>query len=370
MKKNNTTANNRTETKTLYRTSFTLPNGKRKFVSAKSQEELDKKVLELKLQANAGVDICDETTFGEYALLWYKAYKEPYCSATYKASILNILNNHLLPYLSGYPVRMIGQMQIQGCFGHLNGMSSSLFNKTKIVLNEILNSAVSNHLIASSPMLSAKISSKPRKREEREALTEEEEAEVLRVLRKEAMRPGANKGIVRAYYMCVFGFKFGMRRGEIAGLKESDFDLTSHDVVLRRSIIWPDNNHGQVNDRMKTDKAHRRLPIPDSVYDDVCKIVNETRRNKFILACDDGSPMSAVCVRNAWNKVEELTGYKFGKHTMRHTYCTRLYERGFLPKEVQYLMGHASPDMSLRVYAHYTQRSQYSKTSEKLRSSF
>lgn len=364
MKSKSTTA------KSLYRASFTLPNGKRKYVSAHSQEELDKKLLELKLQANAGVDISNDTTFGEYALLWYKVYKEPSGSVLHRNSILNVLNNHLLPYLSGYTLRSITPMQVQGCFAHLNGMSTSLFSKTKLVLSEIFDSAVSNHLIATSPMTGLRLSAKPRKKEEREVLTEDEETEILRIMRSEAMKPGATKAVVRAYYMCVFGFKCGMRRGEIMGLKSIDFNFTSHDVNLSRSIIWPHNTYGEVNEDMKTDNAKRTLPIPNSVFSDVRSLVEQTGANRFLFSCDDGKPLSASCVRNAWDKVEELTGYKFGKHTMRHSYCTRLYERGFIPKEVQYLMGHSTPEMSLRIYAHFTKRSQYAKTSERLRCNF
>ena len=54
-------------------TSFTLPDGKRKYVYAKTQEELDKKVFDLKLQLHMGVDLSDQTTVGELIQLWYTA---------------------------------------------------------------------------------------------------------------------------------------------------------------------------------------------------------------------------------------------------------------------------------------------------------
>lgn len=360
-----------TNTNDTFRASFTLPNGKRKFVRANSKEELEKKLLELKVQANAGIDICDSTTFGEFAEIWFKAYKDTGgISDAHRASILNALNVHILPYISGYPIRSITQMHVQGCFRHMAGKSTSLFNKVRTTLGEIFDAAVANRIIPVSPMQGIRIAAKPRKKEESEAITESEETEILRTMREQAMSQGSTKEMQRAYYMCVFGFKFGMRRGEIMGLKESDFDFTSHDVKLDRTIIWPNNAKGQVSTNMKTENAHRTLPIPDSVYDDVLQLVSGTGNDCFLFALDDGSPLSYSAVRNAWDTVKEVTGTKFGKHIMRHSYCTRLYEKGFLPKEVQYLMGHSSPDMSLKVYAHFTKRSQYGSTSEKLRSSF
>ena len=39
-------------------------------------------------------------------------------------------------------------------------------------------------------------------------------------------------------------------------------------------------------------------------------------------------------------------------HSMRHEYCTRLVKAKMDVKSVQYLMGHSSPDITLKVYTH------------------
>ncbi|MBQ4566495.1 MAG: tyrosine-type recombinase/integrase [Oscillospiraceae bacterium] len=55
-------------------------------------------------------------------------------------------------------------------------------------------------------------------------------------------------------------------------------------------------------------------------------------------------------------------------HSYReYTYCTRLFEAGLDIKEIQYLMGHASPDMTMKIYTHYSQKSRFSTTAEKVR---
>lgn len=40
---------------------------------------------------------------------------------------------------------------------------------------------------------------------------------------------------------------------------------------------------------------------------------------------------------------------------MRHTYCTLLFASGADLKTVQYLMGHADPATTLRLYTHYVE---------------
>lgn len=54
-----------------------LPNGKRKYVRAKTKEELDAKVRELENLMSRGVDIGDHTIFVDLAQTWYDVYKKP-----------------------------------------------------------------------------------------------------------------------------------------------------------------------------------------------------------------------------------------------------------------------------------------------------
>ncbi len=54
-------------------------------------------------------------------------------------------------------------------------------------------------------------------------------------------------------------------------------------------------------------------------------------------------------------------------HILRHTYITRLFEAGLDIKEIQYLAGHSSVDMTLRVYTHYDRASREQTTIEKVR---
>ena len=55
-------------------------------------------------------------------------------------------------------------------------------------------------------------------------------------------------------------------------------------------------------------------------------------------------------------------------HVLRHSYCTRLFELGFDVKEIQYLMGHSTPEMTLRVYTHYCKKTRYADTAARIRS--
>ena len=53
-------------------------------------------------------------------------------------------------------------------------------------------------------------------------------------------------------------------------------------------------------------------------------------------------------------------------HQLRHTYITRLFESGLDIKEIQYLAGHSTIDMTLRVYTHYQHESRKKETAQKV----
>ena len=40
---------------------------------------------------------------------------------------------------------------------------------------------------------------------------------------------------------------------------------------------------------------------------------------------------------------------------------------GLSPKEIQYLSGHATPDLTMRVYAHFDRAGQFAETAERIR---
>jgi integrase len=53
-------------------------------------------------------------------------------------------------------------------------------------------------------------------------------------------------------------------------------------------------------------------------------------------------------------------------HQLRHTYATRLFEDGCDLKQVQYLMGHSRPEMTLRVYVHFQKARRAQETADQV----
>lgn len=338
----------------------TLPDGSRKWLYAKTEEELNRKVLDLQVQIGRGIDLANHDTFGEYAQMWYKTYKEPHIRNNTKQVILNALNNHILPYISGYKMRDITPMHIQYIFNSLTEASASLNQKVKTVLGAIFSTAVDNNIIMKSPMVkSLRIGGTETK--EKDALTAEEAQQLL-----SSLRTDKTEGERNCRLFCLVALKTGLRRGELCGLMWSDIDLDRAELTVSHNCTWM-QEQPTLSTALKTDAASRSIPLSAEV---VAALRQERARSTsmFVFHRKDGQLMTTTAFRKMWDHTKKAhLEAKLTPHILRHTYCTRLFELGFDVKEIQYLMGHSTPEMTLRVYTHYSKKQRYEDTAARIR---
>lgn len=182
-----------------------LPGGTRKYIRAKTQVELDEKVLKAQTLVNAGVDICSEETFGHFAQMWYDLYKKPHLRENSLNAIKYVLNQHILSYIGNYRIRDITPMQLQAIMASLSGKSNSLQSKVLIHLRSIFKAAQKNGLVAKSPVSSI-LKPTGKKTAEKAALAPQDCA----LLVERVDNP-------RAHTFLLIALQTGMRRGEILG---------------------------------------------------------------------------------------------------------------------------------------------------------
>lgn len=161
----------------------------------------------------------------------------------------------------------------------------------------------------------------------------------------------------------------GMRPSETLGLKVSDIDLKEGVLHIRRGITM----YGM--SPLKTDLAKRDFPLSDTLRDDLIAQRNAvafTTREGWLFPAADGTPkMNAVKIalnrilrqtevweRGGHNHLKKLSlltpAVTCSLYDFRHTFATRMAEKGINPKMLQYLMGHSDIKTTLSYYIDVT----------------
>lgn len=327
---------------------ITLPSGKRKYIRGKTKEELEQKVLEARLLLGAGIDISDATTFGEFASLWYNTYKKPNLRFKSQEAVKNALNNHILPYLTAYPMRDITPMHIHHVMAQLTNKSRTLNNQVLQAMKGVFNAAMDNSLIVKSPV-PVTMRAGGKVTEEKTILSKQESEELLMELKGK-----------RVYNLVSLLLRTGLRRGEALALTWDNVDLDNRMIYVRKNLV--DHSWEMfISNELKPPASRRDIPIPDSLYAQLRQMKSKATAIYLFTNADGSGPIKKTSFRAMW-EVVNATSHPVTPHQLRHTYITRLFEGGLDLKQVQYLAGHSTPDMTLRVYTHYLKASRQSET--------
>ena len=354
-RKENATLENTPKKKYKYKTkAIQLPDGTRKFLRAKTQEELDEKVLKAQILVNSGVDICSEETFGHFAQMWYDIYKKPYLRESSLNMIKFVLNQHILPFIGGYRLRDISPIQIQAIMASVADKSNSLQSKILVLLRNIFRAALDNGLVAKSPV-STMLKPSGKRTQEKVALTPEECRLLLERVKNH-----------RAKTFLLIALHTGMRRGEILGLQWNDIDFSKKMIQVKHNAVLSETTT-TVSENLKTAAGSRTIPLTEELESWLIQR-KKTSHSQYVIAMQNHKPLTKSSYKSMWKLIErELPNTHVTAHILRHTYITRLFEAGLDIKEVQYLAGHSTVDMTLRVYTHYDRRSRAAQTAEKVR---
>ena len=144
---------------------------------------------------------------------------------------------------------------------------------------------------------------------------------------------------VRASYLrpiVVLALNTGMRKGEILSLQW-------HQVDLRTRSIHVQNG--------KNKKSDRRIPMNDAVFTQIFRL-REDQRGMLVFPSPRKHNSRFVDLKKAFKSAVRLSGIpKIRFHDLRHSFATRLVQRGVDLITVQHLLGHAKITMTAR-YAH------------------
>ncbi|WP_433322390.1 tyrosine-type recombinase/integrase [Weissella tructae] len=311
---------------------------------------------------NNGADVLgSQILFSDYYEQWYTLYKTNITTSSRRwyTYALTLIDRHMAPVT----LEKLSRPIVQAFFNELGeNYAYSTSVKMKMYIRGAVKNAMYDGLIQRDPTLDITLSGKDSKDG---SLKHLEEKDLLNLLKHIADIPLQERN--HSDQMILFGANAGVRYQEAAALTLQDIiqhTLKEDEYVSseEESLLWAaniDKAYDQVTKTMtvtKTDTSERIIDIPEQLAIDLLKWAHELnkRPTDLLFSIDGVKPVSPVAVNKRLKKI--LTDIQSSKiityHGLRHTHATYLISKGL---DVQYIserLGHSSPLITMKTYAH------------------
>ena len=343
-----------------YYTTLTL-DGKKKFIYGGTEQEVRDQWLELRYMSSQGYNVTDNPRMDDYAVRWYNLYKKGKGAIKTRKMYMNIVNTHIIPALGHKRVKSITTSDIQSLLNQTTS-SKSLQHKVRLTVSQIFRKAQGDRLIAHNPVIGT--DPVDAQEPERNFYTPEQRAILLEVLHDHPIFP------------LVFTLlNTGMRATEaLALLRNRDLDLGNCRIHVRESTEFL---HAQpLKKPTKTKRGVRTIPIPPA-FADWMRGYLKTVKSLYVFPGPDGGQMGESWLVNMQRKANRWLAqwfdanpemdehrFKLWFRSLRHTYCTELFDQEIDEVSAAAIMGHTVSVMR-EIYTHI-QKGRQQKTVDKI----
>jgi integrase len=338
-----------------YRLKFDVPSegGKRKtrFITFRGTRQAAKaELVRLVNEVNKGT-LPDVTkiTLGEYLRNWLDG-KE--LSARSREQYADIIEKQIAP-LVGKELQKLKSLDVKGWLNGLKrrdgrNLGSRTVRGALRVLNAALTEAAKLGLIATNP--AAVVDAPKLPDDEVEILSEEEIERVLTALKGR-----------RLYPIVVLALATGARRNELLALRWTD--ISGDKMKIERSLEAT-RGGGLRFKSPKTKQGRRTISLPQSALDALSQHRKEQLEIRMALGMGkppadalvfhglDGSPISPNSLSASWIQERKRPGVTVKFHAFRHTHASALIGAGLDIVKISRRLGHKSPIITLKTYAH------------------
>lgn len=269
-----------------------------------------------------------------------------------------LIDQAIAPRIGSLPLRELRPLHLQSLYrvllesGRLRGkggLSAQTVLGVHRLLHRALAQAVQDRLLAVNPA-DAVVAPRPR-RAEQPVLDEEGLALLLHSLEG-----------TRLWTPALLAATTGLRRGELLALRWDDVDFQAGALTVCRSL--EQTRQGLRFKEPKTRSSRRRISLPGLAIEALLRHRAEQARerlrlgaayrdNGLVFAEADGRPVEPDPFSAAFHDAAARLGFpRVHLHTLRHTHASQLLRGGVSVTEVSKRLGHATPLVTLTVYAH------------------
>lgn len=315
----------------------------RKYFYGKTKKECKEKIDAFKLSQHKQ-PTPDSMQFNTWADKWLHLYKEDEVSeSAYYGYSLCI--DHLNDRFGQMQIHTITPAQVQHFFKSKKDLSQSMVDKLRITLNGIFETAIDNGYASINPV---KNITRPKgKAPDQKEVYSLDDFHLVKEISKQSL-DGLGVFLI---------LSTGIRRGELMGLKGSDFDFKNNRLTVQRTIT---DSNGRVNvkNTLKNGENKRIIPLDpeDAAY---LKMNILFLKNDYIFKTIHGGILSPrqwarYTLKRFYDNLEKEHPEikRLNPHELRHTYGTMLFKSGNDPYVVQKIMGHKSMAITMGIYVH------------------
>lgn len=244
--------------------------------------------------------------------------------------------------------------------GEKGPLSVRSVRSCKSILSAVYDQATIDGLVISNPVTSVKVHGKNNASYQREEafLTEKEVADLLKFLKENYPRflPIAFMG---AYY--------GLRRSELLGLRWESINFREKTISIENTVVRVSTLVEKKATKTRDSKrklhlfpaAEKCLSAVKQEQDDYKSFFGDSYRNTggYVFTKEDGSRYDPGWVSKNFEKAMKAYGRPdITYHKLRHSCASMLINRGWDIKQLQYWLGHADPETTLKIYSHYNKQ--------------
>lgn len=308
---------------------------KRGFPRKKDSQEWERKFLE---QFAKNPDISFETLY-----LKYKEYITPRIRESTAQSRFAMIDKHILPYFKDLVVSDISPADIVNWQNEMlkKNLSETYLNQTNTYLRVIFNYAVDYVGLSKSPCLKTIGSKKTRK------LNFWTPEEYSLFIQQFTTNIDQDDNLV---YFTLFEVLYytGMRKGELQALQLSDIDFSKNQIHITKTYYRIPGK--DLINPPKTPSSERVIDIPTFLSDELKQYISHLYKPAADTRLFE---IKSAQIRTALDQAAKAAGVKrIRVHDIRHSHASTLINLGANPVLVAERLGHESPNITLKIYAH------------------
>lgn len=293
--------------------------------------------------------------YGDYLRHWLRAKEKLVKPSTYANYSLKILN-HIIPALGHMPLKQVDSKIVQeatfnwlekgSCAGG-GGLKLKTVKDLVTLIRGTLKDAAKQNLRENRPIEIAypRSTLKPTC----DVLESKNQHKLIKYISNHPTPH--NLGLLVALYT-------GMRIGEICALQWKNIDLEEKLIYVDKTLsrIFGKDSNGLPYNKIvisspKTARSQRSIPLAKDLYLILQKYAVE-QPEAYLLTGSLGYSEPSNYRHYYYKLLDHLGIGRLNFHGLRHTFASRLIEKGADYKIVSELLGHASVNMTLNIYVH------------------